>query len=652
MRTTVLAAFLTALALQAAAHEHIRIPTDIPMRDAPHTLAADVYLPAEEGAWPVVLIQTPYSKETFGPLFTFDIGDDPLFQSPDFAFVVLDWRGFFGSSDAAYAGSPSHGEDGYDAVEWIAAQDWCDGNVGTWGLSALGHVQMKTAAEQPPHLRGCVPMVYHFADRYSLTYPGGVYSKNRNDFVYTNFGGYDLIRAHPTYDGFWQLAEASGDPADIDVPMLHITGWYDHETRETIDDMLAVQAHGGLNAAGKQKLLIGPWSHGGLGKLEQGELEYPVAAGETSRAAKDFFDYCLRDIENGYPDLPKVRYFRMNNDTWETYSTWPPPARGSTLYLTHDGALFPQRPAAEAGAIAFTSDPANHVPSLFGALLDSDEGVQGPGDLSPNEARDDVVVFTTPPLHAPLHIDGNPTARIVLSTNAIDLDVALRLTQVYPDGRSMLLVDGIRRASFRDGFQTRAFLEPGILYDVPVQFPPLSVTIPAGHALRLSIAGSNFDRFDKNMQDGSDFSDEEGATAAPASVEIFANAVASSQIEIPVAEPFLFAAVEAAISVQEGEEAVLAVSPAGPVDGASFAWFRIGESGERMPIEGALDLELRIESAALEDAGRYVAVMTANEEEIESPVFTVRVAQAPTAVLQTAGIALVLLAVGMRRQFP
>lgn len=609
----------------ASAHEHIKVPSDIPMRDAPYTLAADVYLPAETGTWPAILIQTPYSKETFSPVFRFEIGDDPLLQSPDYAFVVLDWRGFFASAGAAYIGSPGRGEDGYDAVEWIADQSWCDGNVGTWGLSALGNVQMKTAAEQPPHLRGCVPLVYHFKERYSLAYPGGVYARDRNDFVYDRFGGLDTVKAHPLYDGYWVLAETYGKGhSDIDVPMLHITGWYDHETAVTIQDMLEVQSQGQAGAAGKQKLLIGPWSHSAVGAAAQGELSYPAAEHASSQAALNFFDYYLRGIDNGYDSEPVVRYFRMNSDTWETHATWPPPAADSLLYLRGDARLAPEEPSEGENGFSVVSDPDDPVPTLFGPVLESSWADQGPGDLRPVEARDDVLIFTTPPLHAPLHIEGAPVATFFVEADTDDIDLAPRLTQVYPDGRSMLLVEGIQRASLRNGFEGRALLQPETVYEVEVQFAPVAVTIPAGHQLRLVFAASNYDLFDKNMQDGSDLSDDEGAVATPATVQFNTCAAYNSHLTIPVAEPYLWAAGAAeadAIAGGSVQFSVLATSMETP----TYQWYRLLDGGTRQLIVGADGPVLELTGLDTSDAGQYVAVVSTSEGDAESPVFTLHV---------------------------
>lgn len=517
------------------AHAHIRQSIAIPMRDTPHTLAADVYLPAASGSWPVVLIQTPYNKNLFAPVFTLEFSDDPLLESPDYAFVVLDWRGFFASAGAAYSGSPTRGEDGYDAVQWIAAQSWCTGNVGTWGASALGNVQMQTAAEHPPALKACVPIVYHYGETYDQYYPGGVYYKSRNDFVLGTFGGSALVRNNPHYTALWQFVEnTTGDWSAIDLPMLHITGWYDHETAITIREMQGVQTNGGPNAQGKQKLIIGPWTHNSIGALVQGELEYPAAEFYSSQAALDLFDHYLRGINNGYTSRPDIEYFRMNDDQWIDASTWPPSGTAAqSFYLQPDGTLDSAAPATP-GAIAYQSDPSDPVPTVFGATINSALGEQGPGDLSAVEARADVVTFTTAPLTAPLTFEGQPSARLFFECDAVDTDFAVRLTHVYPDNRSMLIVDGIHRASLRNGFETREPLADGVVYEVEVALPPVAITIPAGHRLRVLVEPSNFDRFDKNMQDGSDLSDESGAVATTAQVTLHFSQSYPSSLTLPV----------------------------------------------------------------------------------------------------------------------
>jgi predicted acyl esterase len=527
------AAFLV-FAMPAAGFKHVRQPVTIPMRDG-QLLAADVYLPALAGRWPVVLVQTPYDKRQFVLVFTTELSDDALLKSPDFAFVVTDWRGFYGSADAAVAGY-DRGLDGYDTVEWIAVQPWCDGNVGTWGASALGVVQFQTAAKRPPHLRGAVPMVSHMRDVYELYYPGGVYARNKNTFVGDHFGGDDVLRAHPLEDSAWAAIESGGVRAEqIAIPMLHISGWYDHEADLSLVVAADVQAHGGESARGRQKVLVGPWSHGGIGKEEQGELSYPAAAGESSRLAAQFFDRYLRGIENGWEGRATFRIFAINTEAWRDADTWPP---GDTslrrYYLTAEGGLTPASPTQATAERTYTSDPANPVPTLFGAILVQDHATQGPGDIAAIETRPDVLTFTTPILAEPLRIEGTVTAMLWVGCDAVDTDLAVRMTQVLPDGRSLLLVDGIRRASLRDSFGSRALLDPSTPVAVSVTLPSVAVILPVGYRLRFDIASSNYDRFDVNMQDGSSLSDQPGVRATPANVRILLSADHPSTVELPV----------------------------------------------------------------------------------------------------------------------
>ena len=514
---------------------HLRQPASIPMRDGA-ALAADVYVPAAAGAWPVVLIQTPYDKRRFVDTFT-GPDADPFLNSPEYAFVVLDWRGFFASAGAA-ASDADRGLDGYDAVEWIAAQPWCDTRVATWGASALGKVQFDTAAIRPPHLAACVPVVAHMREEYALYYPGGIWARNKNTFVSLYFGGGALLRAHPLDDLVWTVAEAaSPQPEAIDVPMLHVSGWYDHQAAISLRSLAEIRERGGPRAREHQSALVGPWTHGGIGDEQQGELAYPAAAGEASRIIKAFLDHEVRGIANGWPDRPAVRFFQINEDAWFGSDVWPPAAVSpATRFLTAAGELADAPPPTGAAPVRWISDPAHPVPTVFGAVLLATGGaVQGPGDLRAVEARGDVRTFTTEVLEAPLRIQGQAVARLWVSAAAVDVDLMVRLTEVMPDGRSILIVDGARRASLRGGYTSRAWLTPGQPVEVEVDLPPVAVTIPAGHRLRALVAAANFDRYDRNMQDGSAISDEPGATATPAEVTLFVDADHPSALDLPVA---------------------------------------------------------------------------------------------------------------------
>lgn len=516
------------------------MPDFHPVRLEPVKLAADLYLPnSGAGPWPVILIQTPYGKFNTYLQFLEERADDPLFNSPHYAFVVMDWRGFglAGSQEMDYEGNPDRGEDGYAAVEWIADQSWCaQRKVGLWGASALGNVQYKTAELQPPSLVCAVPMVYHWREWYDQAYPGGVYSRNRNDFVYGYFGGLTTIKALPLKNVVWQNLEANtGDPFALRIPVLSISGWYDHETQQTIREMQDVQLFGGPGAAGQQKLLIGPWSHGEVGMRRQNELEFPLAEFADSLAALDFYDFHLRGVANGFADSAPIRFYQINEDVWLESQTWPPAfTREETYYLNPAGSLDWEHAPEQTQSVDWTSDPGHPAPSLYSALVQPQNGDrQGPGDLSALEARTDVAVFTMPVRTEPLAVTGQPKAVLWVRCSAVDTDLHVRLTQVRPDGQSIWLADGVRRASLRNGFSRRELLDSATVYEVEVEIAPIAVTIPVGHSLRLLALSANYDRFDVNLQDGSDFSDEEGGLPTVATVSLHCGGPYPSRLLLP-----------------------------------------------------------------------------------------------------------------------
>ncbi|MDX2176249.1 MAG: CocE/NonD family hydrolase [Candidatus Sumerlaeia bacterium] len=515
-----------------AAHAvvHSRTPAQIPMRDA-QSLAADVYLPPGEGPWPTVLIQTPYEKFFYIPVFTTEFARDPLLKSPDYAFVTLDWRGFGDSAGAAYQGAPTRGEDGFDAVGWIASQPWSDGQVATWGASALGTVQLMTALQRPPALRACVPMVCHYGERYGIWYRGGVYYKNRNDFVADFYGFGDIFRDRPLRNFFWDATEAAIPSFDgIETPMLFVSGWYDHETQATIDEFARLRAAQGPGSP--TRLLIGPWSHSAIDRTEQGQRAYPAAEFASSTAALAFFDRHLRGA-GGAATAP-VTLFQMNEDRWLAFDSWPPTGTQSAAMHLAEGGLLADAPGASA-TVSYASDPLTPVPSLFGAILREETGgTQGPGDLSPLVGRADTLYFETAPLAEPLRLAGSQRAVLRISADAPDVDLAVRLVEVPPGGERFLVAEGMRRASLRDSFEAKALLQPGDPVEVAVATEPTMATIPAGHRLGVLVASTNFDLFEPNPQDGSDYLDSPGAAPRGAAVELRVGGADGSRLELSV----------------------------------------------------------------------------------------------------------------------
>jgi uncharacterized protein len=471
------------------------------MRDS-EKLAADIYLPdASPGkTYPVILVQTPYNRIFYRytglPLIGFGL------EASAFAFVVLDWRCFYGSAGACTSNF-DRGEDGFDAVEWIANQEWCNGKVGTWGSSALGRVQYMTARENPPHLLCVAPLVAAPQYNYLEYFPGGdIRLEYVEQLDALGFGLSPVLYDHIVYDAFWSLSElATFYPASIQIPMFMIGGWYDHNIDVMFDFFAGLQSESPYEG---HKMLIGPWAHGSVGKDLQGQLSFPSAAGWSDSLCLRFFGHFLLDETNGWNSEPNIHYFQGTQLGWQSTDLWPPEnIFDQYFYLDNDNLLNPT-PAQNNFTSSFTFHPKDPSPTIGGSTLRIDLE-QGPYDQAPEvESRDDIKIFSSQILDEAIYVAGKPSIRLFVSSNRKDTDFAIRLTDVFPDGRSMLVTDAIKRMRFRDGFyaEDTAMMQPGAIYEINIDLQNLAYCFVAGHKIRLDITSSNFPRFDINLNNG------------------------------------------------------------------------------------------------------------------------------------------------------
>lgn len=482
-------------------------PVAIPVRDG-HTLAADLYfVGAAPAAKPVILVQTPYNKDHYrdntvpGPA-----GGASFPRSAAYNVVVVDWRGFYGSAGAGVAGY-DRGLDGYDCVEWIARQPWCTGKVGTWGSSALGAIQWQTARHQPPHLSSCMVQVRGISSRYEQYYCGGVWRKEHvQSMALLGLADLDTILAHPTKDLLWQSAESASDyTADIRVPVLVVGGWYDHFPMDVLNAFEGLRTRGAADLRTRHKLVMGPWTHSGVGQSAQGVFTYPDATGIQDTAIQ-FWDYTLRGLANGWEAKPAVSYYQMGENRWLSAESWTGiPRQERFLHLHPGGSLQALPPPAGADAESFRYDPADPTPALGGARFNPfiPGLLEGPQDLSQSiETRADVRVYSTPPLEQDLVLNGALAVELWVASDRTDTDFSVRLTDVQPDGRSIILTQGIRRLRFRDGYARESLAVPGQAYALTVELQDLAYTFLKGHRLRLVIASADHPHYDRNRNDG------------------------------------------------------------------------------------------------------------------------------------------------------
>ena len=530
----------------------------VPMRDGVVTYA-DLYRPADGGAVPAIVTRTPYDKE--------GIARTPVLPQPlqlaqrGYAVLVCDIRGRF-SSEGLFQPFLNEGRDGYDTIEWAAAQGWCDGNVGNFGLSYYGATTLLAARERPPSLRCAIPIIT--ADDYfdGWTYQGGAFQLGfagtwgmglaaaqlqRPDHGVPAESEQALMLAaadpratlasrpirtlpgisapgvagfweewtgHDTRDDYWEALRISADYARFDVPMFVVGGWFD------IFGLGTVRNFRGLRAAGKadHHLWMGPWAHTNYDRY-LGELDFGATAPALLCGIHDhYYAFLDRHLKGVEAELPAVQYFLLNANEWRQADDWPPPeGRAYSLYLHSagsansaggDGALVELPPDGSEPADRYLYDPARPVPTEGGPILQLSFGQPGPREQSRIEARDDVLCYTTPPLDAPITIAGPVDVELWAVTDGLDTDWTAKLVDVYPDGRAISLCDGIVRARFRDSLSDPTLLTPGEPTRYTIELANTAVRFEAGHRVRLQISSSNWPRFDANPNMGRSNMDE------------------------------------------------------------------------------------------------------------------------------------------------
>jgi len=476
----------------------------VAMRDGTQ-LATDVYLPPEgEPPYPVVLMRTPYGRAG-------GRGDGQRFCRQGYVMVAQDIRGR-GQSEGHHAiifrnGGWGKRRDGHDTLAWIASQDWCNGKVATIGGSAVGITQNMLAPDAPDVLKGQAVTVA-FSDMYTQSaYQGGVWRKSLLEGWLLGTGMADVnleaFREHPTYDEFWAELNPEAQAHRVNAPGVFIGGWYDIFLQGTINSFVTIHNHGGPNARGRCRLIIAPIGHGGFNELKYPPNSKMPPAAEASR----LFDYWLKGNKNGAQNDKAVHYYVMGDPTdrdaggnfWRQADNWPPPAEPTAFYLHPNKKLIRGTPPDGAKALSYRYDPNNPVPTVGGQNLLLPKG---PMDQRKIESRPDVLLFTTDALAEPVEVTGRIYAKLYVSSDCPDTDFTVKLTDVYPDGRSMLVTDGILRASLRNSFEQPELLHSGQRCELTVDLWSTSLVFNSGHRIRVAISSSNAPRFEPNPNMG------------------------------------------------------------------------------------------------------------------------------------------------------
>lgn len=464
----------------------------VEMSDGAH-LATMVWLPGppEDGPWPVILERTPYNYKTAAVYKLFE------FHQKGYAVVAQNIRGTgpSGGSSVAFGsdgwGGPGE-RDGVDTMAWIREQPWCNGKVGVAGFSASGITAHMLIGARPEGLV-CAYINAAPDHLYEWFFPGGV---PRMPYREGEEEAQAVIASHPLYDGFWQQRNARERHQVSNIPVYILGGWFDSFQRGSAAFFEGQHNNGLYPSSGNCKLHLYPIAHA----APPGELEFPLAEGENPDATIgtlfEWFDYWLKGIDNGILDKPAVALFVMKDkDIPDAFGNrylyaenWPPATRPLPLFLHEGGALALEPPQTDESSTSFSFDPDDPTPKVGGRNVFPPSG---PHDQRETEARGDVIVFETAPLTGDVTVIGAITATLYAAFDAADADLSVRLTDVYPDGRSMLMNDGVLRASHRTSHAHPESAAPGEVNRLVVDLGDTALTFAAGHRIRIAIAGAD-----------------------------------------------------------------------------------------------------------------------------------------------------------------
>lgn len=433
--------------------------------------------------------------------------------------------------------------DGYDVMDWILEQPWCNGDIAMYGRSFMGATQILTAPEHHPNLRAIVPQVInpsiwergywdHGALQLSHVARRIYRTKINPDMTHKieEYGGWDTFYrhlplitldttvvgapnklwqeyvGHSQYGPYWSDISTHEKIDEIEVPTYFHAGWYDNYPGALF------RSFGQIESAGKVdelRMHVGPTDHMGdvVGDRRFGDGAFQRQIDIAIR----WLDHVVKGVDNGVAAEPKITMFTMGVNEWRTASTWPPENATLTNYYLHSdgsrhGLLSSEAPGDES-ASEYVYDPEDPVPTLGGnhsGPQDHPEIIRvGAMDQRANWDRADVLVFETPPLERDTEVTGPIVAKLFASSDAVDTDWLVRLIDVEPDGTAWNLTDGIVRARFRKGiYDPPELLVLGEIFEYEIDLLPTSNVFLAGHQIAVHVTSSCFPMYDRNPNTG------------------------------------------------------------------------------------------------------------------------------------------------------
>ena len=500
------------------------------------SLATDIYIPEGEGPFPSIMMRTPYDKKqrNYGEIF----------NKNGYVFIVQDVRGRMNSSGKFRAWIDEE-LDGLETLEWIIKQEWSNGKIGLIGSSYSGYAAMQMASTNHPSIKAVVNNSGP-SDLYDVVFPGGAFhntailpwtiaftqnngfnfppyksglSMNQlakqkplnSAFKKNNYKGkfWNYLLNHQTKDGYWRTLNVS-DPDEIDIPILHITGWFDFISTSAIDGYLKiVEGQKRRDKKTNQDLQIGPWIHDDMmnGRTKVGEVDYgekvKVGLNKFLDMSIKYFDKYMKPNKQTDNNVDKIVFFEIGSNKWIKQDKWPF-TKEMVYYLNSDGTIKGRTlnfTSISENSDSFTFNPDNPVNTLGGAnihfpFFGDTNGIRTQNQL---ETRQDILIYTSKPLIKDLKIFGKIKAKLYVSTSAGDADFTVKINQVHPDGTVRNLRDGIQRLSLsKSSLVYRSFAEPKTVNEIIVDLGYISALIPEGSKISIQISSSNYPKFSLN----------------------------------------------------------------------------------------------------------------------------------------------------------
>jgi putative CocE/NonD family hydrolase len=539
------------------------------------TLVSDHFYPAGNGPWPTLLMRQPYGRDIAS---TVVYAHPVWFARHGYHVAIQDVRSR-GSSSGEFYPFRHEASDGAETIAWLRSHHACNGRIGMYGFSYQGATQLLAAAEQPEGLQCIAPHMtsadlyhgwfyHHGALRLSSTLGWGIqmlredarrlglrdasdklesaWVNIRAQATHTPYAQHPAITdpALPSYlrdwlthrepSGYWTGQDISEKLDRIQIPALHITGWFDTYLDGSIAAYLALRNQAGTAfARDNQYLLAGPWIH-----IPWGDRIGDANLGEAANLNTDelllrWFDHWLKD-SSSFRCEPRIRHFPLGANEWRSADNWPSPAsfplylhsRGNANSRKGDGTLALNPPAEDEPRDIFVYDPEVPVTAPGGP-----QALSGSFDQSALEMGNNLLVYTSEPTTREVAVFGHPSIVLHAATSAPHADFTAKLVRVTPFGRAEFLCIGIARSTF-------LFRDSGYAADRIQQWEfklePISFVLAYGERLRLEIASSAFPLYDRNPSTAIAHQDADHWTWTRSTQQVAHSAAYPSAIYLPV----------------------------------------------------------------------------------------------------------------------